>query len=184
MVRLARAPLAILLGATLLGASGCAGSASPQTPADAVRESFRLVDAGDLEALVDLTCARQQETIRRQFSFTDVAGMVGADLDLTLLFRAIQLDASRLAITETSVSGDTASVLIAGPLLVSFDADQLRDTFRELAEQQGTEIQEAQLNALIVALQAASQTVTVNETVEVARENGTWRLCDRLTLIR
>lgn len=182
MVRLA--PRALVLGLTLLVASGCTGAPNPQTPADAVRETFRLVDAGDLEALVGLTCAEHQDTIRRQFSFSDVAGMVGAGLDLSPLFRAIELDASRLTITETSVSGETATVLIAGPLLVSFDADQLRDTFRELADRQGTEIQEAQLNALIAALQASSQTVTVNETVEVARENGAWRLCDRLTLIR
>jgi hypothetical protein len=173
-----------LAGLVLATAACSTGVPNPGTPTDAVREAFRLVDAGDLDALLAITCDAQRDAIRRQFSFSDLGSLAGLDVDLAPLFRALELDASRLTITETSVSGDRASVLVSGPLLVGFDAEQLRDTFRRLAEEQGTPVQDAQLDALIAALQASSQTVAVNETVEIAREGGAWRLCSRLTLVR
>ncbi len=157
---------------------------NPSTPADAIREAFRLVDQGNLEGLVALTCQAQQATIRRQFDFSDLGASLGADVDLSPLFTAIELDASELSVSETSISGDRAGVLIAGPMTLRFDAEQLRDVFGRLAEQQGQAVDPARFDALIAALQATSHTVSVNETVDVVREGGGWKLCSRLTLIR
>ncbi len=182
---LVTARVAIVAAACAAVVGGCTGGVpNPSTPVAAAHEAFRLVDAGDLDALVALTCAAEQATIRRQFDFSDLGTAVGAGIDLSPLFAAIELDASALTITETSVTGDRASVLLAGPLTVRFDAEQLRDLFRRLSEQQGQTVEPERFEALIAALQATSQTVPINETIDVVREGGSWKLCSRLTLIR
>lgn len=172
----------IALGvALLIGTSAC-GAPGAATPTDAVREAFRLVDEGDLDGLLAITCDAQKETIRQQFEFTDVAGMLpGADL--SALFEAVDLDTSALTFDEVSSSGDTASVQLGGSLTFSFDAEQLRGLLRALAEQSGQPVDEATVNALVAGLQSATQTMPISETVDVVREGGSWKICSRLTLM-
>jgi hypothetical protein len=181
MLETSSKPLTVMLGLVLvIGVAAC-GSPGAATPTDAVREAFRLVDEGDLDALIDLTCDAQKETIRQQFEFTDVAALLpGADLGA--LFEAVNLDTSALTIDEVSSSGDSASVQLGGSLGFSFDAEKLRELLRVLAEQRGAPIDDASLDALVAGLQDASQSTPIFETVDVVREGGSWKICSRLTL--
>jgi len=171
-----------LLLATLVVCLGCSAPASASTPAAAVREALRLVDAGDLEALVALTCDAQKDAIRRQFSFSDIARLAPGT-DLTPLFSSLELDVTGVTIAETNRSEDSALVQVAGTLIISLDAEQLRDIFRSLAEAQGVEPDPAQLDALIAGLAVRQQPVPVNVSIPTVQENGSWKVCDRLTLI-
>ena len=177
-----RSVAAVLL-AIGIAAAACGGVPSAGSPADAVREAFRLVDEGNLEGVIALTCEAQKATIRQQFTFSDVAARLPG-VDLTEFFKALRVDISKLTTTETSRQGDTATVQLAGTLVFSFEAERLREIFRKLAEQQGQPIDDAALNRLLVALEGTVQSLPINESIPVAREGGSWKLCGRLTLIQ
>jgi hypothetical protein len=181
MSRTNRSIAAVLL-AVGLAAAACGGAPSAGSPADAVREAFRLVDEGNLEGVVAVTCEAQKATIRQQFTFSDLAGRLPG-VDLTEFFKALRLDASKLTITETSRQSDTATVQLAGTLVFSFEAERLRDIFRKLAEQQGQAVDDATLNRLLIALEGTVQSLPIDQSLPVAREGGSWKLCGRLTLI-
>jgi hypothetical protein len=173
--------LPALIGATLLLA-GCGGAPAANTPDGAVRQAFREIDEGDLDGLMALTCAGQQDTITEQFGFGELGRSTG--LDLAPLFEALNVDVSKLGIATTSLDGDRASVRLAGTLGFSFDATRLRELFRELTEQQGIPVDDAALDRMLEALAGTTQALPVNELVDVVREDGAWKLCSRLTLLR
>jgi hypothetical protein len=168
----------VLVGVVL---AACTSSPAADTPDAAVRQAFRLVDEGKLEDLLAITCAAEQESTREQFGFGQLGQAAG--MDLTPLFGALNLDQTGLVVTTRSVQGDRAEIHLGGNLAVSFDAERLRSLFREIAEQQGTPVDNAALDSMITALGATTQSLPINETVEMAREDGTWKLCSRLTLL-
>jgi hypothetical protein len=161
--------------------SACNTAPAADSPDAAVREAFRLVDEGNLDGLLAITCASQQESTREQFGFGQLSG--GTGLDLAPLFAAVNVDQSGLAVTTQAIEGDRAEVHLGGTLGFSFDAAQLRDLFRQLAEQQGVPVDDASLDQMITMLQGTTQSLPLNQSIEVVREGGTWKVCSRLTLI-
>ena len=180
MNRLESALACAVLGALL---AGCA-SAAPDNPAGTVRQAFSLVDQGNIDGVVGLTCEAQKATIRQQFDVSGSLGRVVPGVDVNQLIQAINIDATGLAITQTSASVDKASVQVVGTMKVSVDAPRLRDMFKKLAEQQGQPVDDATLDGLVSTLQAVSQSIPVNQTVDVVREGGAWKICSRLTLMQ
>lgn len=165
--------------ATLVGA--CSPAPAADAPDQTVRQAFRLVDEGNIDGLLALTCAAQQDATREQFGFGQLSGATG--LDLAPLFEALNVDQSGLAVTTQSIQGDQAEVHLGGTLGFSFDAGRLRELFRQLAEQQGVAVDDAMLDSVITMLQGTTQSLPLNQTVAVVREGGTWKLCSRLTLV-
>lgn len=174
------ARLALILP-LVLGAAACGTPAD--TPSDAVQRTFRLIDEGDLDGVLALTCEAERDTLRRQFDFSDLAGLLPGDPDLSPIFEALNLDTSGLDVTVVDEAGDTATVHLGGSLIYSFDAEQLRDILRAAVEGQGRQIDEEQLTTLITALGNSSQSLPLDQTIMMAREGGAWRICSRLTLI-
>lgn len=172
--------LPALLLMTLLAACGGVGGGAP--PSDTVKEAMRLVDAGDLDGIVALTCEAQKDAMRSQFDLSGLAPLTGG-LDLEPLFDAVSLDTSEMTFTEANVSGDSAQVQLAGSLSFSFDGDAMRELFRQVGEQQGQVVDDATLDMIVQAMGAAAQTVPVDQTVEMVREDGSWRICSPVTLL-
>jgi hypothetical protein len=159
----------------------CSSAPAADTPEATIRQAFRLVDEGNIDGLLALTCVAQQDTMREQFGFEELSGATG--LGLAPLFEALIVDQSGLAVTTKSIQGDQAEVHLGGTLGFSFDAERLRELFRQLAEQQGVPVDDAMLDSMITMLQGTTQALPLNQTVAVVREGGTWKLCSRLTLI-
>lgn len=181
MQRSARTLAPLLAAMVVLG--GCStGAPAPNSPDGAVRLVFDELNEGDLEGVLALTCQAQQAALREQFGFAGLGAQMG--IDLSGLLEALTLDTSRLTVTPTSIQGDAASVQLAGAIGLSIDAARLRELFRQVAQQQGVPVDDARLDQAITALQAMTQSVPVNEAVDVVREGGTWKLCDRLTLVQ
>lgn len=128
-----------------------------------------------------MTCAAQQDSTREQFGFGQLGRRAG--LDLAPLFEALEVDQPGMVVTVRSVQDDRAEVHLGRKLAFSFDAGRLRELFRQLAERDGVPVDDASLDSMIAALQATSQELPLNQVVEVVREDDTWRLCSRLTLM-
>lgn len=175
----------IRLGAVLLVAivvSACGGSASGGNPGDTVRQAFRLVDEGNLDGLTDLACEAEKANIREQFDLG--AGLAGlpAGFDMEGLLDAINMDTSKLTIGDANIQGDSATVQLGGEIEISFDQEKMRDVMREVLEAQGQPVDDASLNLAIAAMGSFSQAVPVDETVDLVREGGAWKICGDLNI--
>ena len=176
----ARRSLSVLLGTGLLLAA-CGGGPAADSPGAAVRQAFREIDEGDLDGLLALTCASQRDTLRTQFTFSDLGGTTG--LDLAPLFEALNVGTSNLAIDTTSLDDDSASVRLIGTIDFSFDATRVRELFRDILDQQGVTVPDERLESMLVALEGTRQAIPVDQLLDVVREDGAWKLCSRLTLL-
>jgi hypothetical protein len=85
---------------------------------------------------------------------------------------------SAVTITEASVSGDAATVQLAGSMRLVVDPARLKEILRQLATQQGMPLDEASLDAGIATMQSVMGSIPVNETVDLVREAGAWKICD------
>lgn len=171
---------ALTLVALLLSACGGVGGGS--SPSDTVKEAMRLVDAGDLDGIVALTCDAQKDAMRGQFDLSSLGPLAGG-MDLGSLFEAVSLDTSEMTFTDANVAGDSAQVQVAGSMGFSFDGEQLRTLFRQLGAQQGQVVDDATLDMIVGAMGDAAQSTPVDQTVEMVREDGAWRICSDLTLL-
>jgi hypothetical protein len=173
--------LAVLLAAVLV-LGGCnTGPPVAGSPDQAVRLVFDELNQGDLEGMLSLACEAQQATLREQFGFAGLGSTMG--LDLSGLLEALTIDTSRMTVTTTGIQGDGATVQLAGAMGLSIDAARLRELFRQIAQSEGVAVDDARLEQIVTGLQTMTQAIPINETVEVVREDGTWKLCSRLTLV-
>jgi hypothetical protein len=178
MTRPLRAALSAPILAFAVLVAACSGSPGSGSPSDTVRQAFQLVDDGNFSGLSGLACEAQKGTIQEQFDLAAGLGQLPAGFDLGQLFQAITLDMSGVTFTDSSVTGDSATVQIAGSLRMVVDAARFKEILRQLAQQQGQPIDEAALDAGVAQMQSVMQAVPVNETVDLVREGGAWKICD------
>ena len=92
-----------------------------------------------------------------------------ADLDRHVVGRGRDLADRRVARVE-------AVRLAIGEL-------ELRGCSRQIGEQQGQVVDDATLDMIVGAMGDAAQSTPVDQTVEMVRENGAWKICSDLTLL-
>jgi hypothetical protein len=172
--------IAFLLAGLLLMAACSTATPAADSPDQAVRLVFDELNAGDLEGMLGHACEAQRATMREQFGFAGLGATMG--LDLSAVLEALTIDTSRMTITTTGVDGDTATVQLAGAMGLSIDASRLRDLLRQVAEREGVPVDNARLDQAITVLQTMTQSIPVDERLDVVREDGAWKLCSRLTL--
>lgn len=172
---------AVLAGIIVLAVAlaACSGAANTSTPKGVMEEALRLVADKDTDGLTALACEAQKDTVAEQFDFAGgLTGSLGVDVDPDKILDAIEIDVSKVAVAETNVSGDTATVQLTGSMSMVIDEEAFKDVIREVAEQQGTPIDDAQLDALLGMMGSFAQDIPMNETVDLVRENGAWKICD------
>jgi hypothetical protein len=99
--------------ALLLGA--CGGGGSGGGALTAVKTWFEALSQLDLNKVTELTCESQKATVEQAFSFLSAGG----ETDLQAMKELFNIDVSGLTYEEKGVSGNTATVHIAGELKVS-----------------------------------------------------------------
>jgi hypothetical protein len=171
----AGAALAVLVAVV----AACGGAANTSTPKGTMEQALRLVADKDTDGLTALACEAQKDTVAEQFDFAGgLTDSLGVDVDPDKVLDAIEIDVSKVAVAETNVSGDTATVQLTGAMSMVIDEEAFKDVIREVAEQQGTPIDDAQLDALLGMMGSFAQDIPMNETVDLVRENGAWKICD------
>ncbi len=171
----------LLLLALALAAAACGGSPAPASgPGAVVQDALTKVAAKDLDGLRTLACAGQEDRIREQIGLptgTDLGSSLLPGLDTQALVDAVQLDVGGLKLGEPAIDGDVAQVPVSGSVKVTFDANAMRPIVRQVLDQQGTSMTDAQLDALLQSLQAYGQDVPLDQSVRLVRENGAWKIC-------
>jgi hypothetical protein len=168
---------ALVLGLAL-AATACAPAAPADGPGATIAQALDRLQAKDLDGLRALACEGQEHAIRDQL---DLPEAVGAELlpglDVDALVDAVQLDVSGLEAGEPAIEGEVAQVPISGDLKVTFDAESLKPIVGPALEAQGRDLTDEELDALLTSLEAYGQSIPVNGTVRLVREDGDWKVC-------
>lgn len=168
--------VALALAALALAVAACGPAA--ESPSGVVRRALDLAAAKDLDGLRALACAGQEAAALERLGLpaADLEALLpGADLDA--LRAAVTIDVAELEVGDETISGDTATVEVAGDVGVTFDAVAIRPILERFLADQGRTLTDAQLDALIRGLERTGQAIPIRETLALAREDGAWRIC-------
>jgi hypothetical protein len=174
---LTRPILAAGLAAILAACSGVPGTGGD--PAAAVTGAMSALQSKDLEQLKTFACAAKQDEIASQFDMAGGLEQLVPGADAQAILGAVTIDTSGVTVGEPAVNGDSATVKLGGTMKVSVDAEKLKPILKAALERQGMPADDASLDAMLAMMGGAGATeVPMNETLELVRENGAWKLCE------
>src|SRR6185295_950843 len=106
---------AALVMAATVALSGCGGGAANlNEPAGAVTAAMDAAKSGGFAKLADFACAAKKGDISNLFGGSGAGSLGALGVDPNALFDAIKIDFQDVKTTETSKSGDTATVHVTG----------------------------------------------------------------------
>jgi hypothetical protein len=147
------------------------------TPDGAVIAVLDTVVAKDWDGIAPLVCEEKREEVAETFNLESSFSSDGVDAGA--LVDAMSLSIPDRSVTVLSEVGDTATVEMAGTLMIAVDRDGARDWIRQTLEatEQPTDdaTVEQYLDFFIASLEEGED---ISATVDVVRENGAWLLCD------
>ena len=171
--------VAAVLIVSLVGCSGGLGGGSQSDPAGAVKSAMDAAQSGGLAKLADYTCAAKKNDFASLFGGTGTTGGLGA-LGLTAddIAGAMKMEFKDIQTTETSKSGNNATVHVKGTMTITMDPTKMRDLMKKVMQAQGQPVDDATLNGIMTSM-AGSMTTSqaLDEDVAVVQENGKWVLC-------
>lgn len=175
-------PLIVVVAVVLLVVAACGGTPPVTGPGAVVQEALAKAAAKDLEGLRGLACAGQEDAILGALGVPgeDTAGALSSLLpgvDTQAVIDAVRIDVSKVKIGDATITGDAATVPVTGDVGVTFDAAAMRPILRQVLESQGRTMTDQQLDALLATLQSSGQAVPLDQSVQLVRQDGTWKVC-------
>ena len=81
--------------------------------------------------------------------------------------------------TTAPTSAIESATAVTGSMKVTFDTEKIRPIFKQMMEAQGgASMTDAQIDALIATVAGSGQDVPLNETLDLKKENGAWKICE------
>src|SRR6187551_1257443 len=140
----------LVMAVALLLAACSPAAPAADSPGAVVQEALTKLAAKDIDGLRTLACAGQEDRIRDQLGVPGVAAGAGAELlpgvDTQAIFDAISLDVTAVTFGDPAIDGDVANVPVTGSVKVTFDSDKMRPVIKQLLEERGTPMSDAQLD--------------------------------------
>jgi hypothetical protein len=166
-------------GAALLAIAIAACSAlSPNEPADAVRGAIAGIVAHDLRAAASRVCPERRADGRSPLIIEGITGAVDG-LSFEQGLAMITFDATGLSIVEERRNDDEAFVSLSGVLVERIDPAQYETAYRAAVAARGEQVDEELLDQVLQLINGGTYALPVDQTVRVARQNGTWLVCER-----
>ncbi len=183
-MRVLKSKIIALLGAAILIVAACGSStANPVDPVGGVAAAFDAARSGGVLKQMDLvTCLTTGGAIGSAFSglfggFTGDA-LAQAGISSDDLSAAWKISFDNLQTTETSKSGETATVHVTVKVASAIDAGRMRDLMKKYLASQGVVPDDATLDAALAKIVAqSSQSETITNDISVVQQNGTWVAC-------
>jgi hypothetical protein len=166
--------------AAILTLSACGGAGSnTNDPAGAVSAAMDAAESGGVAKLLDYTCAAKKNDVAALFGGGDLSGLSTLGIDANAMFDAMKMDFQDVKTTETSKSGDKATVHVTGKMAITFDEAKMKDIFKQILSKSSLPVDDATLNAMMAGISgSASQTQDLDEDVNVVQEGGKWLICE------
>jgi hypothetical protein len=162
----------------IVALAGC-GAAAPNTsePAGTVTAALDAAKSGGFAKMADYTCAASKGNIASLFGGGDLSGLGGTDANA--LFDAIKVDFQDVKTTETSKTGDKATVHVTGKTTITFDAAKMKAVLKTMMAAQGLPSDDTAIDAALTAMSSSlTQSQTLDEDVSLVQEGGKWLICE------
>jgi len=178
--RLGRLAAGLLLAATV---AACSGGGPGNDPADTVKGAFDTLASARLDSLADDSLARYL-CAANKYDISSLLGLAGATGSLPSgfgdLLGSMRVSYENLSVTQTNLSGDTATVRVAGTMRLSFDDAKLKEFVKQMLEAQGRSVDDATLTAGIAALksQLGNAGAPLDRDMTLKNEGGRWLICE------
>jgi hypothetical protein len=166
--------------AAILSLSACGGAGgNTNEPAGAVSAAMDAAESGGVAKLLDYTCAAKKNDISSLFGGGDLSGLGGLGIDTNAMFDAMKMDFQDVKTTETSKSGDKATVHVTGKMAISFDEAKMKDVFKQILSKSSLPADDATINAMMAGISGSlSQTQDIDQDINVVQEGGKWLICE------
>ncbi len=133
-------------------------------------------------------CGPLEETALGGLGQLDEMMDMGMGYDLGLVFGALAIDTSGLAVVVADEGADTAVLDVSGDIEVGVNEDGLVTLLSVMLAEGGEPLDEEMVRGLLPMMQdqldtMLGGTVEVNEEVQVVLEDGAWQVCDDLQSI-
>ena len=176
MKRLSVVMVVIFVLSALLTACG-GGGAAASDPVGVVKAAMQTVVDKKFDQLAAMTCAAQKDKVAQGFNPAGALGATGADV--TKILDAMTITMQNAEYTKVSEDANAAVVQMKGTLSIKFDKEKLKVVMQDVLKAQGqTNVTDAQLTAGLDALAGQmEQGQTLDQKVNVVKENGQWVFC-------
>jgi hypothetical protein len=165
--------------AAILSLSACGGAGSnPNEPAGAVNAAMDAAESGGLAKVPDYTCAAKKNDVSSLFGGGDLSSLAALGVDSSAMLDAVKMDFQDVKTTETSKSGDKATVHVTGKAVITFDQAKMKVILKQVMTNSGQPADDATINTALTAMAGAmSQSQDLDEDVSVVQEGGKWLIC-------
>jgi hypothetical protein len=170
---------AVVAVAMILAVAGC-GSAAPNTsdPAGTVTSAMDAAKSGGFAKLADFVCAAKKGDISTLFG-GGAGSLSGLGVDANTLFDAIKIDFQDVKATETSKTGDTATVHVTGKTVTTIDPTKMKAVMKQMMTAQGLPADDATIDAALAGMSSQlTQSQTMDQDVTLKQEGGKWLICE------
>jgi hypothetical protein len=178
----ARPRIALLAGAALsllIAAPVTAQGPSADDPAATVNGLLDTLVAKEFAAVGPYVCAAKRDAVVARFDLqTQFAGL-GEGIDVPALFAGITITTPDRSVTVTDVESTTATVTLAGSIVLDVTDEAARTFVTQLLESQGSEVTQElldQTTPLLIGQLEAPQ--PLDGEVLLTLEDGAWLVCD------
>ena len=165
--------------AAILSLSACGGAGSnANEPAGAVNAAMDAAESGGLAKVLDYTCAAKKNDVSSLFGGGDLSSLAALGVDSSAMRDAVKMDFQDVKTTETSKSGDKATVHVTGKAVITFDQAKMKEILKQVMANSGQPADDATINTALTAMAGAmSQSQDLDEDVSVVQEGGKWLIC-------
>jgi hypothetical protein len=173
----------VLAVVAIVALAGCGGAAAPSTsdPAGTVSAALDTAETGGFAKLADYTCAAKKGDFASLFGGAggDLSSLTAMGINANTLFDAIKVDFQDVKATETSKSGDKATVHVTGKTTITFDPAKMKEVFKQIMAANGQPTDDTTIDAAIAAMSSQmTQSQTLDEDVSMVQEGGKWLICE------
>ena len=167
-------PAIVALSISVLLAA-CVGGAPTGDPATVVRQALQLVEQGQFDDIAALACEERRDEIAGDFGLGQALPEgLPPGFDAQAFAAAFTIKTDDLEVSETSRTGDAATVHVKGTMTVTVDKQRLAD----LIGDSGLPVDEAILGPIIDGIgEQLADGIPLDQDVDVIDEDGAWKIC-------
>ena len=160
------------------GAPGGGGGGNPNgSPSDVVKAAMTALSNKDMTAFTNMACAAKKDEIT-----SSLTGAIGSIPGVAIgdVLNVLTIDTSKITVGSANESGDNATVTLNGSMSIQFDKAKMKDLMKKVLSAQGTNVDDAQLDAMMGAFPTATEQPINNQAVQLVKEGGAWKICSDL----
>lgn len=155
-------------------------------PVATVKEVMAAVTNNQLEKMADFACTAQKDQVANLFNPAVQLAKAGIDADTAKqLLESMDITLTHPEFTTTSESGDTAVVAMKGKLTIKIDHEKLKVVVAARLKSQGMDATDESVNQELDRVDGRlKNSIDIDSSVDLVKENGKWVICDPLTKSR